>query len=74
MAGRGVDVATFGFHGLDDLTSGAVARALEHHVFDQVRPAGLRLGLPPCATPHNHRQGQGLEPWHRIANDANAVA
>ena len=73
MTGGGVDVAAGGLDHLDDVAGRALTCALEHHVLQKVGPAALVGALVARAASDHHRKGQGLEPGHAIADDADAV-
>ena len=73
VAGGGVELAALGLDGLDDLTRCPLAGGPKHHVLEQMRPAGLVRALIACAAPDRHRERQGLQPRHRVADDSDAV-
>ncbi len=73
IAGGGVDMAALLFDRLDDISGRAASRALEHHVFEQMRPAVVGLVLPPRAASDHDGQGQALKPGHGVAHDPDAI-
>ena len=73
IAGGRVDLATLGLDHLDDVAGRTIAGALEHHVFEQVRPAGAGLVLGARAAASDDRQRQGLKTVDRVADDPDPI-
>jgi len=74
VTGGGVHRAAARLDRLDDVAGRALAGALEHHVLEQMRPAGFRLGLRPRAAAGGDRQGQGLVTGRGVGDDADSIA
>ena len=60
IAGGRIDVAAFGLDMFDNVTRRARPCALEHHMFEQMAPARLVLGLVTRPAPDHDRQRESL--------------
>ena len=63
-----------GCHRLGDLQGRAFLRALERHVFEEVRDAGLIGGFVARACAHPYADGSRGKPGHVFCDDAKPVA
>src|SRR5690606_13044614 len=59
--GHGVEIAAHEIHVAGDIEGGTLARALEHHVLQEMRHAGLRRRFVARATFHPYADGQAFE-------------
>ncbi len=71
-AGRGVEIAADRLDFLDDLPGGAPFRALERHVFEEMRDAVLVAPLVAAAGIDPNAERSRLEMRHRFGHDADA--
>ena len=71
--GRGVEIAADILDRLADLSCRAAARALEHHMLEQMRDAVERRRLIARAGRRIEPDGHGLDALHRPAGDAKPV-
>ena len=71
--GRGVEIAADILDRLADLSCRAAARALEHHMLEQMRDAVERRRLIARAGRRKEPDGHGLDALHRPAGDAKPV-
>ncbi len=71
-AGRGVEVAARAFDGFGDGAGVAPPRALEGHVFEQMRQALLGFAFAARSRGDERPERGGLQSGHRIGDDAQA--
>ncbi len=71
-AGGGVQVAAGAFDGFGDGAGVAARRALEGHMFEQMRQALFGLVLMPRTRRDEHAERGRLKPIHRVGDDAQA--
>jgi hypothetical protein len=68
-AGRGIEVAANRLHLLGDLPGGAPLRALERHVFEQMRDAMLVRPLVAAAGADPDAERGGFQVRHLVGHD-----
>ena len=71
-AGRGIEIAAHGLDLLGDLPGGASPRALERHVFEEMRNAVLVAPFVAAAGIDPHAERGRLEMRHRVGHDIDA--
>ena len=69
-AGLGVEVAADVLDRLGDFARAATARALERHVFEQMRQPVLARALVARSGGDEHAERRGLQMRHRVGDDA----
>ena len=73
LGGKGVELPAHGVHFLGDLAGGALLRALEGHVLEEVADAGLRGDLILRARAQPQAHGHGAHMVEPFADEAQAV-